>query len=182
MAVWTNGTTIAYYQRQNPNYFKDIPNIPNVHQTLEDILQTPFTMDDLVKNDKLTKTGKSLKDLILEMEDEVLANAGVDVFEEVFKLIFAKLYDEQIGATEKDYNLVFRNSGQSDIQLKIKSKTSSARHAANGLACLLKMQNSSDSPAFVDLRLFARRRQIVQFQSRRSGRGFRVPDEQKQQG
>ena len=77
-------------------------------------------MDDLVKNDKLTKTGKSLKDLILEMEDEVLANAGVDVFEEVFKLIFAKLYDEQIGATEKDYNLVFRNSGQSDIQLKNK--------------------------------------------------------------
>lgn len=28
------------------------------------------------------------------MEDEVLANAGVDVFEEVFKLIFTKLYDE----------------------------------------------------------------------------------------
>ena len=28
------------------------------------------------------------------MEDEVLANAGVDVFEEVFKLVFTKLYDE----------------------------------------------------------------------------------------
>ena len=54
------------------------------------------------------------------MEDEVLANAGVDVFEEVFKLIFAKLYDEQIGATDEDYNLEFRNSGQSDIQLKEK--------------------------------------------------------------
>lgn len=61
MAVWTNGTTIAYYQRQNPNYFKDIPNIPNVHQTLEDILQTPFTMDDLVKNDKLPKQASRLK-------------------------------------------------------------------------------------------------------------------------
>ena len=120
MAVWTNGTTIAYYQRQNPNYFKDIPNIPNVHQTLEDILQHPFKMKDLIENDKLTKTGKSLKDLILEMEDEVLANAGVDVFEEVFKLIFAKLYDEQIGATDEDYNLEFRNSGQSDTQLKEK--------------------------------------------------------------
>lgn len=120
MAVWTNGTTIAYYQRQNPNYFKDIPNIPNVNQTLEDILQNPFKMKDLIENDKLTKTGKSLKDLILEMEDEVLSNAGVDVFEEVFKLIFAKLYDEQIGATEEDYNLEFRNSGQSDIQLKDK--------------------------------------------------------------
>lgn len=37
---------------------------------------------------------KSLKDIILELEDEVLANAGVNVFEEVFKLIFTKLYDE----------------------------------------------------------------------------------------
>ena len=37
---------------------------------------------------------KSLKDIILELEDEVLASAGVNVFEEVFKLIFTKLYDE----------------------------------------------------------------------------------------
>ena len=77
-------------------------------------------MQDLIHEDKLTQTGKSLKDLILEMEDEVLANAGVDVFEEVFKLIFAKLFDEQIGATNRQYNLEFRNSGQSDIQLKEK--------------------------------------------------------------
>ncbi len=120
MAVWTNGTTIAHYQRQNPNFFKDIPNIPRSTETLADILQAPFTMQDLINEDKLTQTGKSLKDLVLEMEDEVLANAGVDVFEEVFKLIFAKLYDEQIGATDDHYNLEFRNSGQSDIQLKEK--------------------------------------------------------------
>ena len=68
----------------------------------------------------MTKTGKSLKDLVLEMEDEVLANAGVDVFEEVFKLIFTKLYDEKSGAEDADYNLRFRNSGQSDIELKKK--------------------------------------------------------------
>lgn len=120
MAVWTNGMAITYHQRKNPNYFEDIPNIPKDNQTLEDILKRPFTMDDLIKSDKLTQAGKSLKDLITEMEDEVLANAGVDVFEEVFKLIFAKLYDEQIGATDKNYNLEFRNSGQSDIQLKEK--------------------------------------------------------------
>lgn len=120
MAVWTNGTTIAYYQRQNPNFFKDIPNIPRATETLAEILQAPFTMKDLIREDKLTKTGKSLKDLVLEMEDEVLSNAGVDVFEEVFKLIFAKLYDEQIGATDDNYNLEFRNSGLSDIQLKEK--------------------------------------------------------------
>ena len=120
MAVWTNGTSITYYHRKNPNYFEDIKAIPDNNQTLADVLQQPFTMQDLWDCDKLTKTGKSLKDLILEMEDEVLANAGVDVFEEVFKLIFSKLYDEQIGATDKEYNLEFRNSGQTDIQLKEK--------------------------------------------------------------
>ena len=35
------------------------------------------------------------------MEDEVLANAGVDVFEEVFKLVFTKLYDEMKSQKDK---------------------------------------------------------------------------------
>ena len=35
------------------------------------------------------------------MEDEVLANAGVDVFEEVFRLIFTKLYDEMESADDR---------------------------------------------------------------------------------
>ena len=120
MAVWTNGTTITCHQRKNPNFFEDIPAIPKADQTLEDILRKKFTMADLKREDKLTRTGKSLKDLILEMEDEVLANAGVDVFEEVFKLIFSKLYDEQVGASDEDYDLEFRNSGQNDIQLRDK--------------------------------------------------------------
>ena len=120
MAVWTNGESITYHQRKNPNFFEDIPGIPRADQSLADILNKPFTLDDLIREDKLTQTGKSLKDLVLEMEDEVLANAGVDVFEEVFKLIFAKLYDEKTGASDKKYNLRFRNSGQSDIELKKK--------------------------------------------------------------
>lgn len=36
------------------------------------------------------------------MENKVLANAGVDVFEEVFKLIFTKLYDEYCSSKDKD--------------------------------------------------------------------------------
>ena len=51
--------------------------------------------------DRLTEERKSLKDLIQEMEDEVLSNAGVDVFEEVFKLIFTKLYDEMESADDR---------------------------------------------------------------------------------
>ena len=77
MAVWTNGESITYHQRKNPNFFEDIPGLPLAGQTLADILNKPFTLDDLIREDKLTKTGKSLKDLVLEMEDEVLANAGV---------------------------------------------------------------------------------------------------------
>jgi len=58
------------------------------------LLDTPWTVDDLNAENILVTQRTSLKDIILEMEDLVLANAGVDAFEEVFKLIYAKLYDE----------------------------------------------------------------------------------------
>jgi len=94
MAVWTNGTQISHYNRKDPNYFEDITDIPKADQTLKDILKEKFTLKDLIVKDKIPNEGKSLKTIIQDMEDEVLANAGVDVFEEVFKLIFTKLYDE----------------------------------------------------------------------------------------
>lgn len=94
IGVWTNGEQISHYHRKDPNYFEDITDIPKGKQTLKDILTERFTLKDLIIKDKIANECKSLKNIILEMEDEVLANAGVDVFEEVFKLIFTKLYDE----------------------------------------------------------------------------------------
>ncbi|MCK5503640.1 MAG: type I restriction enzyme HsdR N-terminal domain-containing protein, partial [Thermodesulfovibrionia bacterium] len=91
MSVRTNGDKISHYHRKDPNYFEDITDIPTASQSLKDILSERFTLKDLIIKDKLSNERKSLKDIILEMEDEVLANAGVDVFEEVFKLIFTKL-------------------------------------------------------------------------------------------
>ena len=88
IGVWTNGEQISHYHRRDPNYFEDITDIPKKIQRLEDILSERFTLKDLIIKDKIANERKSLKDIILEMEDEVLANAGVDVFEEVFKLIF----------------------------------------------------------------------------------------------
>jgi type I restriction enzyme M protein len=124
MAVWTNGDQISYYQRKDPNYFEDIPALPKVNETLADILQVKFTLEDLIANDKLIKENKSLKTLIEEMEDEVLANAGVDVFEELFKLIFTKLYDEwysgQGNNRRSSRSLEFRNTGQTEAALKTK--------------------------------------------------------------
>ena len=103
IAVWTNGQQISHYHRKDPNYFEDITDIPNADQTLADILNERFTLKDLILKDKLAAERKSLKDIILELEDEVLANAGVDVFEEVFKLIFTKLYDEFKSQGDKEY-------------------------------------------------------------------------------
>jgi hypothetical protein len=94
IGVWSNGEQISHYNRKDPNFFEDITDIPKADQTLEDILKERFTWRDLIIKDKIPNDGKSLKTIITEMEDEVLANAGVDVFEEVFKLIFTKLYDE----------------------------------------------------------------------------------------
>lgn len=120
IGIWSNGDSISYYHRKDPNYFEDIPNIPRVDQKLSDLLEERWTIDDLIKKDKLVKERKSLKDLILEMEDEVLANAGVDVFEELFKLIFTKLYDEMESGRNLTRHLEFRNYGDTETELKNK--------------------------------------------------------------
>lgn len=74
----------------------------------------------MIKKDKLVNERKSLKGLILEMEDEVLANAGVDVFEELFKLIFTKLYDEMESGRNRKRHLEFRSYGDTETELKEK--------------------------------------------------------------
>ena len=101
IGVWTNGEKISLYHRKDPNFFEDITDIPKANQSLADILSERFTLKNLILKDKIANERKSLKDIILEMENEVLANAGVDVFEEVFKLIFTKLYDEYLSQKDK---------------------------------------------------------------------------------
>ena len=120
IGVWTNGEQISCYNRKDPNFFEAITEIPNVNQKLSDIINERFTYDDLQKKDKIQNEKRSLRSLIEEMEDEVLASAGVDSFEEIFKLIFTKLYDELVCARDKNSYLQFRNSGDSNIELKNK--------------------------------------------------------------
>ena len=121
IGVWTNGGQISCYHRKDPNYFENITDIPKADQSLQDILSERFTLRDLIVKDKIANEKKALKDIILEMENEVLGNAGVDVFEEVFKLIFTKLYDECQSKTDKsiidhhiDQNLKEKDKGDYD--------------------------------------------------------------------
>lgn len=118
IAVWSNGEQIAYYNRKDPNYFEDIRDIPKATQTLMDVISERWTIEDLKANDVLQKDKISLKEKIKALEDEVLANAGVDVFEECFKLIFAKLYDEFMGGQDKNRYLEFTNAGRTEFKLK----------------------------------------------------------------
>lgn len=117
IGVWTNGEQISYYNRKDPNYFEDITNIPKATEKLSDIINEQVTYEELKRIDKVQNEKKSLKNLIQEMEDEVLAGAGVDSFEEVFKLIFTKLYDELMAARDKTSYLKFRNSGCTELEL-----------------------------------------------------------------
>lgn len=117
IGVWTNGGQISFYHRKDPNYFEEITDIPNAQQTLADILSERFTIEDLIREDQDSTKKMSLKNKVLDMEDEVLANAGVDVFEEVFKLIFTKLYDEWEGGRNRKRLLEFRNTGQTEAEL-----------------------------------------------------------------
>jgi type I restriction enzyme M protein len=94
IGVWTNGSETVVLHRQVPNTFRNLADVPKATQTLTDMLGERWTIDDLTAKNKLVHERTSLRDVILDMENLVLAGAGVDAFEEVFKLIFAKLYDE----------------------------------------------------------------------------------------
>jgi len=121
LAVWGNGIQSIVWHRKNPNYFVEIPDLPTSQQTIDDIVGQPWNIQTLIdKENQRDAEGikaRSLRQLIEEMEDEVLANAGVDVFEEVFKLIFTKLYDE-LACYRGRYKFVrFRNTNTA-AQLK----------------------------------------------------------------
>lgn len=120
IGVWTNGEQISCYNRKDPNFFEEISDIPKATQKLSDIINERFTYEDLKRIDKISTQKRSLRALIKEMEDEVLASAGVDSFEEIFKLILAKLYDELTCERNPSAYLQFRNTGDTDFELKEK--------------------------------------------------------------
>jgi type I restriction enzyme M protein len=115
IGVWTNGGEIAFLHRQEPNLFKSLPDIPRAEQNLGDLLEERWDMERLTAENKLVKERLTLKSVILDMEDLVLANAGVDAFEEVFKLIYAKLYDE--------WSAQRRYKGKKDVEFRLYGST-----------------------------------------------------------
>ena len=86
--VWSNGIQKFILYRPYPKeYITTLSDIPNVNQTWDDLFEEKRTYEELQEKFDLSF-------IISRLEEMVLAQAGVNVFEEVFKLIYAKLYDE----------------------------------------------------------------------------------------
>jgi type I restriction enzyme M protein len=119
IGVWTNGEQMEVWHRERPNNFIHISDLPTVDQTLEQVISEPWTIDKLTKENKLLTEKKSLREIIVSLEDLVLANSGVDSFDEVFKLIYAKLYDEWAAANIQRRNgkVHFRIYGEDSKEL-----------------------------------------------------------------
>lgn len=102
IGIWSNGVNKVILYRNYPNQFNDtLPDIPSADKTIDDLLSEKKTLSD-------TDPHTDLKRIIEIMEELVLANAGVDVFNEVFKLIYAKLYDETVAKKREDREILFR--------------------------------------------------------------------------
>ena len=118
IGVWSNGNEMIRLHREEPNIFVEIPRIPKVLETLRDILTERWTLEWLEDHDELKQGKTTLKKIILDLEELVLGNAGVDPFEEIFKLIYAKLYDEWQGINNPNYQLEFFVGDRSPAQVK----------------------------------------------------------------
>jgi len=120
IGVGINGKEKTILYRPYPKEFDDnLPDIPAHHEYLEVedtenpaievadiVLSREWTLEEL--EEKSRKKKEPLREKIETLEELVLANSGVDVFNEVFKLIYAKLFDEWEAKNRKNHELKFR--------------------------------------------------------------------------
>lgn len=104
IGVWSNGINRIILYRFYPKEFNDtLPDLPKAEESIDDLLEAKKTYFEY------TDQKVDLKGIVTNMEELVLANAGVDVFTEVFKLVYAKLYDESEAKIGRpDHEVLFR--------------------------------------------------------------------------
>ena len=109
VGVWTNGYERVVLYRPYPREFEDtLTEIPAYAQEPKDVLAAKLTLKEL-------KREFDFKRIIQNLEELVLANAGVDEFSEIFKIIFAKIFDENTARDRKGQEVGFRKSDDSQV-------------------------------------------------------------------
>ncbi len=89
VGVWSNGSDRIILYRPYPREFDDtLYDIPKKNEQPQDVLEKKKTLLDLRKD-------FNFKKIVQDLEELVLADSGVDEFNEIFKLIFAKIWDEK---------------------------------------------------------------------------------------
>jgi len=103
VGVAVNGKTRLILYRPYPKDFDDtLDDIPASDEEVEDVLAKRKSLSDLREDD--------LKETIKTLEELVLANSGADSFDEIFKLVYAKLFDEKEALSRPNQELHFRKS------------------------------------------------------------------------
>ena len=118
IGIWSNGNEIIRLHREKPNLFVEIPRIPKISETIGEILTERRAFKWLEEHNELKQGKNTLIKILLDLEVLVLRDAGVKVFDEIFKLIYAKLYDEWNGINNPDYQLEFFAGDRSPEQVK----------------------------------------------------------------
>lgn len=115
IGVWSNGVEKVILYRPYPREYQALREIPRVDQKIEDVLEEKLTLDKLETKYDLVKIIKILEEL-------VLANAGQDSFSEIFKLIYAKLFDEKEARKREEHEVFFRQSKDPNITYDVINK------------------------------------------------------------
>jgi type I restriction enzyme M protein len=107
IGLWSNGTPPhVYLMRREPAdgddevTWRELRNIPAKTETLADV-DTPITRKDL-------EPARDFLGVLKECEDYIKAHEGVSPFDEIFKLIFTKLYDERTNLKNDESAARFR--------------------------------------------------------------------------
>ena len=110
VAVWSNGSDSVILYRPYPKEFDDtLVDIPRRSQEPKDVLEAK-------KNLLQLRTEFNFKKIIQDLEELVLADSGKDEFNEIFKLIFAKIWDEREAQESRQDKVVeFRKALDPDI-------------------------------------------------------------------
>lgn len=96
IGVWSNGKERVILYRPYPKEYQDtLSDIPRVDQTIDDLFEIKKKWSDLSPKFDFVEIVKRIEEL-------ALAGSGANVFEEIFKIIYAKLFDEKLARERRE--------------------------------------------------------------------------------
>lgn len=104
IGVWSNGVERVILYRVYPKEIEkdSLSEIPRADQTIDDLFEIKRSWQSL--NPKFDFAW-----IIKRIEELALAGSGANVFEEIFKIIYAKLYDEKLARERREnQEVIFR--------------------------------------------------------------------------